>query len=170
VYQYTGPTRWRTWGVELVLNHMPRLRIFSLLATTACWELLQTGFLQQSAPNLEFMHFGILFDAGRVLTDPINLFNVHAPSLRILNLYRCAVDFTSPVLTPLTELYVHEITAMNAAPTVKSWLHLLGEMSSLRWLTIVDAISSASNNGTIFPTIHLAKLEMLCVDGVFHES
>jgi hypothetical protein len=65
---------------------------------------------------------------------------------------------------------VREITALNAAPTVKSWLHLLGEMPSLRWLTIIDAISSASNNGTIFPTIHLAKLEMLGVNGTFHES
>jgi hypothetical protein len=65
---------------------------------------------------------------------------------------------------------MREITALNAAPTVKSWLYLLGEMSSLRWLTIIDAISSASNNGTILPTIHLAKLEMLRVNGVFHES
>jgi hypothetical protein len=156
--------------LELVLNHMPRLRIFNLQATTACWELLQTCFLQQPAPNLEFMHFSVLLNPGHVLTDSINLFNDHAPSLRNLNLRRCAVDFTSPVLTPLTELYVCEITALNAAPSVKSWLHLLGEMSSLRWLTIVDAISSVSNNGTVLPTIHLAKLEMLRVNGVLHES
>ena len=156
--------------LELVLNNMPRLRIFSLQATTACWELLQTRFLQQPAPNLEFMHLCILLNPGHVLTDSINLYNDHAPSLRNVHLYRCAVDLTSPVLTPLTELYVREITALNAAPTVKSWLHVLGEMSSLRWLTIMDAISSASNDGTILPSIHLAKLEMLRVDGVFHES
>ena len=59
---------------------------------------------------------------------------------------------------------MYRITALDIVPTVMSRLHLLEEILSLRWLTIVDAISGASNNGVVLPTTRLDKLEMLRVD------
>ena len=48
--------------------------------------------------------------------------------------------------------------------------YVLGEMSFLRCLTIIDAISDANDNGVDLPTIHLNKLEMLHVEDMFHKS
>ena len=155
--------------LELVLNNTSRLRVFSLQAPTACWEPVRTRFLQQPAPNLEFMMFCLPSNSGLVL-NASNLFSNHAPCLRNLHLSRCAVGFPSSTLMPLTELYIHHTTALNASPTVMSWLCILGEMSSLRWLTIIDSISTDRRNEIGFPTIHLAKLEMLRVAGALHES
>ena len=91
--------------LELVLNHVDRLRIFNVkIATSSSWELVCSRFLQLPAPNLEFVH--VAFDVGVTghLTHP--LFDNRAPNLQSLGLHWGTVDFTSPVLTPLTELYV----------------------------------------------------------------
>ena len=42
-------------------------------------------------------------------------------------------------------------------------------MPSLRWVTLIRAISSAPADDT-FPVVHLGALDMLSVDGPFHES
>ena len=152
--------------LELVFNHIDRLRIFNLQVPVSSWELVCSRFLRQPAPNLEFVNVFIGSNAGH-LTHP--LFDNHAPNLQNLQLHRCTVDFTSPILTPLTELYVHDIAETNAVPTVLDWLNILGGMPSLRWVTLIHAISSATTN-IVYPIIHLAALEMLSVDGALHES
>lgn len=154
--------------LELVSNHVDRLRTFNLQVPGSSWELVCSRFLRQPAPNLEFVNVFITgsSNAGH-LTHP--LFNNHAPNLQNLQLRRCTVDFTSPILTPLTELYVRDIAETNAVPTVLDWLTILGGMPSLRWVTLIHAISSATTN-IAYPIIHLAALEMLSVDGAFHES
>ena len=150
--------------LELVFNRIDRLRIFNLHAPNSCWELVRSRFLQLPAPNLEFAHVFFIHMAGH-LTHP--LFDNHAPNLQNLLLNRCSVDFTSPVLTPLTELYVHTIAQENSLP-VLDWLNILGGMPSLRWVTLVGAISGAPAND-ISQAIHLGALDMLSVDGPFHE-
>ncbi|KAF8799987.1 hypothetical protein BYT27DRAFT_7118757 [Phlegmacium glaucopus] len=152
--------------LELVFNHSSRLRTFSLQTPIANWELVRSRFLQKPAPNLEFIHFSLPYDQG-VFTGP--LFDNHAPNLRHFHLRRCAVDFTSPVLTLLTELSVRQITILDATPTVTAWLDLLGKMPFLRRITIIDAISDAVAQ-TELPTIHLVHLEKLSVEGGFRES
>ncbi|KAF8810430.1 hypothetical protein BYT27DRAFT_7336673 [Phlegmacium glaucopus] len=95
------------YGVlELVFNYSSRLRIFSLQTPISNWQLVRSRFLQKPAPNLEFIEFCVPFDNECGFTGP--LFDNHAPSLRHFQLRRCAVDFTSPVLTLLTELYVRQ--------------------------------------------------------------
>ena len=42
-------------------------------------------------------------------------------------------------------------------------------MPSLRWVSLIHAISSAPAND-IYPVVHLRALDMLSVDGPFHES
>ena len=151
--------------LELVFNHIDRLRIFNVNIRASSWELMCSRFLQLPAPNLEFMHVFSNIIAGH-LAHP--LFNNHAPNLQNLCLLRCSVDFTSPVLTSLTELYVRYNTE-NPVPTVLEWLDILGGMPSLRWVTLFNAISSAPANG-ICPVIHLGVLEMLSVDARFYEG
>ncbi|KAF8815406.1 hypothetical protein BYT27DRAFT_7301074 [Phlegmacium glaucopus] len=59
--------------------------------------------LEETSAKPQFFNFCVLFDNECVLIDP--LFDNHAPNLRYFELHQCAVDFTSPVLTLLTELY-----------------------------------------------------------------
>ncbi|KAF8799991.1 hypothetical protein BYT27DRAFT_7200731 [Phlegmacium glaucopus] len=164
--KWVGVTKDRLGVLELVLNHSSRLRTFNLQTPTANWELVRSRFLQRPAPNLEFIHFSLCYKEG-VFTGP--LFDNHAPNLRHFLLCRCAVDFTSPVLTLLTELDVCQITVLDAAPTVTAWLDLLGKMPFLRRITIIDAISDTVAQ-TELPTIHLVHLEKLFVGGGFHET
>ena len=166
----------RVGVLELVFNHIDRLRIFNLMDTVSSWELVSTRFLQLPAPNLEFVRVIIdppvtdLTDIQvRQLTHP--LFEHHAPNLQNLQLHRCMVDFTSPILTALTELYVHDIAKANAIPTVLDWLNILGGMPSLRWVTLTSAISSATTNDiSSYPIIHLAALNMLSVEGTVQDT
>ena len=150
--------------LELVFNHIIRLRTFNLQVPFFTWELVRSRFFQLPAPNIEFVHVSFLGIAGH-LTHP--LFDNNAPKLRKLGLLRCSVDFTSPVLTPLTELYVHTARRKNTV-SVLDWLNILGGMPSLRWVTLVNAISSAPAND-VCPVIHLGALDMLSIDGPFHE-
>jgi hypothetical protein len=151
--------------LELVFNHIDKLRTFNVQVPTRHWELVCSRFLQLPAPNLEFVNVNIVSNT-RQLTHP--LFDHHAPNLQNLQLRRCTVDFTSPILTTLTELYVRDIAEASAVPTVLDWLNILGGMPSLRWVTLHRAISSATTNDVIYPIIHLAALNMLSVDGALH--
>ena len=151
--------------LELVFNHIDRLRIFNAEIPVSSWELVCSRFLQLPAPNLEFVHAFVYDGVAGPLTHP--LFDNRAPNLQSLGLPWGTVDFTSPILTPLTELYVRDIA--NGSPTVLEWLYILGGMPSLRWVTLIHAISSAPAND-ICPVIHLSALVMLSIDGPFHES
>ena len=157
--------------LELVFNHVDRLRILNLKVGVSSWELVSSRFLQLPAPNLEFVCLDIdSIDSDiRQLTHP--LFEHHAPNLQNLQLHRCMVDLTSPILTSLTELYVYHIGEASAAPTVLDWLNILGGMPSLRWVTLIRAISSATTNDmSSYPIIHLAALNMLSVEGTISDS
>ena len=152
--------------LELVLNHVDRLRIFNLHGPICTWELVSLRFLQMSAPNLEFMNILLGGTAGH-LTHP--LFNNHAPNLQSLGLVRCTVDFTSPIFTPLTELSV-DLSEKNSRPTILDWLNILGGMLSLQSLRLGHAISSGSESpNVVFPVIHLDDLDMLSLNGPLHE-
>ena len=156
--------------LELVFNYIHRLRIFNLQVPVSTWELVCSRFLQLPAPNLEFVRvffIDITGNSGLTLAHP--LFDNHAPNLQILGLHQCTIDFTSPVLTSLTELYVH-LSEGNTRPTTLDWLNILGGMPSLQWMRLFHAISSGSlNDSDIFPFIHLGALDMLSLDGPFHE-
>ena len=149
--------------LELVFNHIDRLRIFNLYVPASSWEFVCSRFLQMPAPNLEFMQ--VFNETAGHLTHP--LFNNHAPNLRSLGLERCTIDLTSPVLTPLTELYV-SLSEENAHPSLLDWLNILREMPSLRSIRLFRAISSGSPND-ILPFIHLSALDLLYVNGPLHE-
>ena len=158
--------------LELVFNHIDRLRIFNLEIPDSFWELVCSRFLQLPAPNLEFVNVTVFSTDTRYpivqqLTHPI--FHNHAPNLQNLQLRQCRVDFTSPTLSRLTELYVRDIAPWGDH-TVHDWLNIFGGMPSLRWVTLIRAISTWSSSSVIYPIIHLASLEMLSVDDGSRES
>ena len=69
-------------------------------------------------------------------------FDNHPPNLQNLGLLRCLVDFTSQILTSLTDLFVRDVDKINVAvPTPSGCLNTLGGMPSLRWVTLFGAIS-----------------------------
>ena len=151
--------------LELVLNnHMDRLRIFNLSVPVSTWELVSSLF-QSPAPNLEFIRVFLSGYEAKHLTHP--LFANHAPNLQTLGLGRCTVDFTSPVLSPLTELCV-DLSEENVHPTLLDWLHILGGMPSLRSVRLGRAISRGSPNNFL-PVIHLDALDMLSVDASLYD-
>ena len=90
--------------LELVFNHIDRLRIFNAQIPASSWEFVCSRFLNLPAPNLEMMYV-LLGDFAGHLTHP--LFDNHAPNLRIFGMSLCTVDLTSPVVTHVTELFVH---------------------------------------------------------------
>ena len=151
--------------LEMVFNHIDRLRTFNIQVPASSWDLVCSRFLQMPAPNLVTVFMYVLNNASGHLTHP--LFDNHAPNLQILGLYQCTIDFTSPVLTSLTKLYV-DLSEENTLPTVLEWLNILGGMPSLRSVHLHRAISSGSPND-IFPFIHLDALDMLEVEGPLHE-
>ena len=155
--------------LELVFNHVDRLRTFNLQVPLSSWKLVCSRFLQLPAPNLEFVNIFIIIGDIRQIRTPHPLFDHYAPNLQNLQLRRCTVDFTSPILTRLTELYVSGIAHSSAVPTILDWFNILGGMPSLRWVTLIRAISSVMTND-IYPIIPLAALEMLSVKDGFQES
>ena len=153
--------------LELVFNHIDRLRIFNLRVLASFWELVCSRFLRLPAPKLEFVNVIIDSNSTQQFKAAPPLFGNHAPNLQNLQLRGCTIDFTSPILTRLTELYIADPTAF---PTVLDWLNILGGMPSLRWLTLVGAISRSAMTNITYPIIHLAALEMLSVDDEFQKS
>ena len=149
--------------LELVFNHIDKLRVFNVKLPVSSWELVCSRFLQLPAPNLEYVHV----EATGHVTHP--LFDNHAPNLQNLCLSNCTVDFTSSVLTSLTELYVQTNASASATVTVLEWLNILEGMPSLRWITLIHAISKAPAND-ICPVVHLRALDMLSVEGPLRES
>ena len=138
--------------LELVFNHIHRLRIFNLHVPGS---LCVYGF--SSCQHL----------ISNSCTYP--LFDNHAPNLQNLGLLRCLVDFISPILTSLTDLFVRDVDKINApVPIPSDCLNTLGGMPSLRWVTLFGAVSSSLAND-ICPVIHLSALDMLTIDGPFHE-
>ena len=114
--------------LELVFDHIDRLRIFNLFVHASSRELVCSRFLQMPAPNLEFLHIIYEISGQEHLIHP--LFNNHAPNLQSLDLDRCTVDFTSSVLKSVTKLHVN-LSEENSHPTSLDWLNILGGMPSL---------------------------------------
>ena len=81
-------------ALELVSNHIDRLRIFNLHVPFRSREFVCSRFLQMPAPNLEIFH--IFYDIVGHLTHP--LFNNHAPNLRSLGLHWCTINISHQTL------------------------------------------------------------------------
>ena len=100
------------------------------------------------------------------------LFADKAPRLRRLHLEGCLIDFSSAVLSNLTQLSVSEITRptpnpLKAGPSVAGWLRALKNISTLRFLTL-DAAISHFTEPEPFPVVDLPHLVLLTINASFH--
>jgi hypothetical protein len=112
---------------------------------------------------------------------PYPLFADEAPRLRRLHLERCLIDFSSSVLSNLTELSVRDvapIAALSASahsqrlmvvPSVARWLRVLQNIPALRFLTLSSAISHFTEHEPL-PVVDLPHLALLTISTRFYSG
>ncbi|KDR80874.1 hypothetical protein GALMADRAFT_153283 [Galerina marginata CBS 339.88] len=164
-----------------IFEHASTIRTLSLQITYSPWDLICKKFLQYPAPLLEYLNLITSCPFPDCLY-PGPLFALEAPRLRRLHLQRCLIDFSSPVLTNLTELSVLDILAprimsmrkpdhpLKVAPTVGGWLRILEHIPSLLYLTLSSAITHSSNEDDPMPDVHLPNLLFLTVGATFNDG
>ena len=163
--------------LQSIFRRIARLKTVNLHILRAPWEPICRTFLGQAAPNLEFLNL----IASRSFPDcfyPNPLFADEAPCLRRLHLERCVIDFSSSVLSNLTELSVRNVTPRSAithprrsrlVPSVAGWLQVLKNIPSLRFLTLFNAISHLTEHESLpSPVVDLPHLALLTISTRFY--
>lgn len=168
---------------KVVLQHMfedpSRIKTLSLQIRLEPWEYICQNFLQYPATNIEYLNLITSCPFPDCLY-PGPLFADAAPSLRRLHLQRCLIDFSSSVLSNLTELSVLDIVApailslrkpdhsLKVAPTVGGWLRVLENIPSLRYLTLSGAITENRVDEESLLNVSLPNLIFLTVGAKLH--
>ncbi|KAF9232491.1 hypothetical protein BU15DRAFT_67413 [Melanogaster broomeanus] len=147
----------RIQDLSLKLPHNLAEWIFSKLSTPA--SLLHTLCL-----------FVIKTDAESVLV-PDTLFNRDTPALRTLELYRCHIPCSSPILTSLTSLRLRDV-ASSSQPTIPELLAMLRHIPDLAHLYLENALSGAedilaSQHGLLSACLDLPHLSRLALVAPF---
>ena len=171
--------------LQSIFQRIASLKTISLCIPRDTWESICRSSLGQPAPNLEFLKLIIYcpFSAGYCYY-PNPLFADEAPSLRRLHLENCLIDFSSSVLSNLTELsvlnviprgvlmlsepeYSHRLRLL--VPSVAGWLRVLKNIPALRFLTLWDAISHprATYHEPLL-VVDLPHLALLTINTEFH--
>ena len=164
--------------LQSIFQRMSRLKTVSLHIRRAPWESICHSFLGHPAPNLEFLNL-ITSCPFPDCVYPNPLFADHAPRLRRLHLERCLTDFSSSVLSNLTELSVRDVaplTVMSASahsqskvpPSVAGWLGVLKNIPTLRFLTLSSAFSHYYTEHDPLPVVDLPHLAMLTIGARFY--
>lgn len=141
------------------LQHFRQARIFSLFRWPSSSDVdsILTTYLAQQAPHVE--QFILRFMGARATSFllPSN-FGECLPSLRLLELQGCNVDFRLPLFQRLEILFVYDIKD-HRAPTAAKWLDILANMPLLARVWIASATSDVHEN--ILSTAHLPNLKKL---------
>jgi hypothetical protein len=165
--------------LQSIFQRISRLKTVSLHIRRAPWESICRSFLGHPAPNLEFLNL----ITSCPFPDCIYrypLFADHAPCLRRLHLERCLIDFSSSVLSNLTELSVREVvplavmsasgqSQLKVPPSVGGWLGILKNIPALRFLTISSAISHFTEHDPL-PVVDLPHLALLTIGTRFYSG
>lgn len=170
---------------KVVLHHMfedpSRIKTLSLQIRLEPWVYICQNFLRHPATNIEYLNLITSCPFPDCLY-PGPLFADAAPSLRRLHLQRCLIDFSSPVLSNLTELSVLDVVApsilsmrqpdhpLKVAPTVGGWLRILKNTPSLRYLTLSGAITENRGDEESLVNVSLPNLIFLTVGAKFHSG
>jgi hypothetical protein len=168
-----------------VLQHIfkdpSRIKTLSLQIRLAPWEYICQNFLQYPASNIEYLNLITSCPFPDCLYPGL-LFANKAPHLRRLHLQRCLIDFSSPVLSNLTELSVLDILApgitairtpdhpLKVAPTAGGWLRVLKNIPSLRYLTLSGAITETRGDEESLSKVELSHLLFLTVGAGFQDG
>ena len=165
--------------LQSIFQRVASLQTVSLHIRRAPWESICLSFLGHSAPNLEFLNLITSCPFPDCLY-PLPLFANEAPRLRRLHLQRCLIDFSSSVLSNLTELSVSYVLAphlimsssahthpLKVAPSVAGWLRVLKNIPTLRFLTLTSAISHFTEPEPL-PVVDLPHLSLLTIGTRFY--
>ena len=162
--------------LQSIFERISTLRTVSLHIRRAPWESICHSFFGHPVPNLEYLNL-ITSCPFPDCIYPGPFFANEAPRLRRLHLQRCLIDFSSSVLFNLTELSVWNVQAPNpvlstsdpskATPSVAGWLEVLKNISTLRFLTLSDAISHFTEQ-TPLPVVNLPHLVLLTIRTRFY--
>ena len=164
--------------LQSIFQRISSLKTVSLHIRRAPWESICRSFLGQPAPNLEFLNLITSCPFPDCLY-PNPLFADEAPRLRRLHLERCLIDFSSCVLSNLTELSVANVAPiavlstpshrLKLPPSVAGWLQVLKNIPALRFLTLSGAISHFTDNEPL-PFADLPQLVLLTISTRFHSG
>ena len=162
--------------LQSIFQRTASLKTVSLHIRRSPWESICRSFLGHPAPNLEFLNLITLCPfPDCIYPDP--LFADEAPRLRRLHLERCLIDFSSSVLSNLTELSVRDVApnvVISASarsnqlrvPSVAGWLRVLKNIPALRFLTLSSAISHFTEHEPL-PVVDLPHLVLLTISTRF---
>lgn len=150
------------------LDHLARLRTYRVMFDSTSQETLITK-LSNEAPRL--VHLDLSYSAtsaGGRLEFPSSLLGNEAPLLRQLELMRCTIDLTSPVLINLSTLSIRKVNTA-IAPTLSQWIDALRRMPGLTTLLIHDSFSPLAQS-LVHPSpfkgpVELPYLSELYLDG-----
>ena len=166
--------------LQSIFQRISTLKTVSLHIRRAPWENICRSFLGHPAPNLEFLNLITSCPFPDCLF-PNPLFANEAPRLRRLHLERCLIDFSSSVLSNLTELSVGSVAPILVispstnshqlvAPSVAEWLRILKNIPALRFLTLISAISHHSTEHEPLPVVDLPHLALLTITTRFYSG
>ena len=164
--------------LQSIFQRTASLKSINLDICSSPWEPIYRSFLGHPAPNLEFLNL----ITSRLFPDCLYLkplFADKAPCLRRLHLEKCVINFSSNVLSNLTELSVRNVAPMvlmsssihshqlKAVPSVAGWLRVLKNMPALRFLTLRNAISHFTEHEPL-PIVDLPHLALLTISTTFY--
>ncbi|KIK05700.1 hypothetical protein K443DRAFT_674981 [Laccaria amethystina LaAM-08-1] len=128
-------------------------------------EHLTNTFIQHPAPHLEFLGLNVNGNPGELL------FQARIPALRRLHLIDCDIH-KFPFITPklplfanLTELSTKDVVDIS----ISTWVLILLQTPSLRWLSILDSIAPTGEVQSQRIKAHLPELSMLSLFGRFND-
>ena len=163
--------------LQSIFQRISCLKTVSLHIRRAPWETICRSFLGHPAPNLEYLNLITSCPFPDCLY-PNPLFAGEAPRLRRLHLERCLIDFSSSVLSNLTELSVASVAPILVisssthshqlvTPSVAGWLRILKNIPTLRFLTLNSAISHLTEHEPL-PVVDLPHLALLTISTRFY--
>ena len=164
--------------LQSIFQRIASLKTVNLNICRSPWEPICNSFLGRPAPNLEFLNL-ITSSLFPDCLYPNPLFADEAPCLRRLHLEKCVIDFSSNVLSNLTELSVRNVAPravmsstthshlLKVVPSVAGWLRVLKNIPALRFLTLMNAMSHFTEHEPL-PIVDLPHLALLKISTTFY--
>lgn len=142
-------------AVQSALEHISRTRELHITASTATIEKLLTTICGNANHLQSFclsnpQHNHYTFNESYILPDDI--FNGVTPHLKRLELIKCNLRWSSPLLSGLTHLKIHD-TDPYFHPTITELISVLEKMPKLETLDLQNSLPSLPDAVTAAPSV-----------------
>jgi len=163
-------------AVRLALLHGPRIHELQLRAASATIERLLTTDSSFEAPMISSLSLSVprntRFGTDEGFTIPAAVLSGETPYLKRVELQKCNISWDSSLLSGLTHLKIHDVTA-TARPTTQQLMNALERMPALEVLDFQDALPLSPGAGAPDSppdrVIDLAQLTHLAVTSTVPE-